>query len=385
MGRGIARWLVQHGARNLLLLSRCGPQTEEAKTLVNELIAQNINFAAPACDISNISMLEAVLGEISCTMPPVKGCIQATMVLRVRFSGMFEFSYSPFVRLTCTVQDTMFEQMQFDQWKDATWPKVQGSWNLHELLPSGLDFFIMLSSISGIMGNRGQANYAAGNTFMDALAHHRVSLGERSTSLNLGFFLSAGVVKETAALQNRYASDLPFTPVTEPQLHSLLAHYCDPSSQGLDHTTCQPVVGIGISDNVRRRGFESAYWLQKPEFQCLMAAETEGDNDSEATPKGHDQAIDFRTAESLSEANSIVTDALIKKLSKILVLSSEKELDANRAMASYGIDSLIAVEIRNWFSRELNVDMAIFDLLGGTTIAAVAAMAASKGFSRKDR
>ena len=117
----------------------------------------------------------------------------------------------------------MFEQMKLDQWKDAVWPKVQGSWNLHKLLPSGLDFFIMLSSISGIMGNRGQANYAAGNTFMDALAHHRVHSGERATSLNLGFFLSAGVVKESAALEKHYASGLPFTPVTESQLHSLLA------------------------------------------------------------------------------------------------------------------------------------------------------------------
>ena len=114
-----------------------------------------------------------------------------------------------------------------------------------------------------------------------------------------------------------------------------------------------------------------------------MAAETAGEEGSEAPTKGHEQNIDFRVAESLSEATSIVTDALIKKLSKILVLSSEKEVDANRAMASYGIDSLIAVEIRNWFSSELNVDMAIFNLLGGTTIAAVAAMAAGKGFSKR--
>lgn len=62
-------------------------------------------------------------------------------------------------------QDGVFENMVYDDWRTCTAPKIQGSWNLHELLPHSLDFFVMLASMSGVIGNPGQANYAAGNTF----------------------------------------------------------------------------------------------------------------------------------------------------------------------------------------------------------------------------
>jgi hypothetical protein len=75
--------MVKRGARNLILLSRSGLKTESAKTLVKDLAAQGAHIATPACDVANKSSLEAVLRNCTLTMPPVKGCIQAAMVLKV--------------------------------------------------------------------------------------------------------------------------------------------------------------------------------------------------------------------------------------------------------------------------------------------------------------
>ncbi|XHG07920.1 hypothetical protein AWENTII_011051 [Aspergillus wentii] len=359
LGRGISRWLVSRGARHLLLLSRSGPKSKDAQSLIKELTDQGATVVAPVCDITSQSAVEAVLGQLPCTMPPIKGCIQATMVLR----------------------DMMFEQMTFQQWEEAAAPKIQGSWNLHQLLPRGLDFFVMLSSISSIMGNRGQANYAAANTYMDGLAHYRTAMGEKAVSLNLGFFLSAGVVKETAALQDRYASDLLFRPVAEPELYAVLDYYCDPCREAPCDQTSQAIVGIGITKKLQERGLDAAYWLEKPAFKHLVAAES-GDASSSTSSSGTQISSDFAAADSLASASAIVTDALVAKLAKTLAVSKE-EFDVNKPMHSYGVDSLVAVELRNWFAKELKAEIAIFNMLGGATIANVGALAASKSFSGK--
>jgi hypothetical protein len=86
--------------------------------------------------------------------------------------------------------------MTVEDWYAAARPKVQASWNLHEALPKDLDFFILLSSSSGMVGNRGQANYCAGNSYQDALARHRVLIGLKATSLDLGTILSVGFIAE---------------------------------------------------------------------------------------------------------------------------------------------------------------------------------------------
>lgn len=260
----------------------------------------------------------------------------------------------------------MFEQMTHAQWTKAAAPKITGTWNLHELLPSGLDFFIMISSISSIMGNRGQANYAAANSFMDTLAHYRISQGERAASLNMGFFLSAGVVAQSASLRKRYASNLPFVPVTESELHALLSIHCSPS-----FPECQTILGLKTSPAVYKRNPDATYWLQKPAIRQILAADhsdgAEGDSSEHSSGNSN-----VSSAGSVEATAVIVMDLLSTKLSKALGIDKQ-ELSGKKPMHSYGIDSLVAVELRNWFSKELNVDMAIFDMLRGATIEAVVA------------
>lgn len=86
--------------------------------------------------------------------------------------------------------------MTFEQMTASIRPKVQGTRNLYEYFPKDLDFFLMLSSIAGIAGSRGQSNYAAGNTFQDAFAKYRAGQNLRATSINLGTVVGVGYIAE---------------------------------------------------------------------------------------------------------------------------------------------------------------------------------------------
>lgn len=85
-------------------------------------------------------------------------------------------------------------------------PKLDGSWNLHELPPADLDFFIMLSASNGAMGNAGQSNHASSNTFQDALARHRIANGQHGSSLALGLVQQVGYVAERSKLLDDFVT-----------------------------------------------------------------------------------------------------------------------------------------------------------------------------------
>lgn len=102
-------------------------------------------------------------------------------------------------------EDAILEYMTIEDWRSSIEPKVRGSWNLHELLPQGLDFFTYLSSLAGIVGSDGQANFAAGNTYIDALVRYHVASGQKAASLDLGWMESEGLVAESSALSTSIA------------------------------------------------------------------------------------------------------------------------------------------------------------------------------------
>lgn len=143
-----------------------------------------------------------------------------------------------------------FEDVSYEAWQAAVRPKVQGSWNLHNSMPRGLDFFIMLASMCGLAGNRGQANYGAGNTFQDALAHYRNSIGERATSLDLGLFTFTGRVARDAKIREKTLVVFPQQPVAEKEFHAVLDCYCNPTTCREMQLACQPCLGMHPRDNI---------------------------------------------------------------------------------------------------------------------------------------
>ncbi|KAI0805327.1 putative polyketide synthase [Xylaria sp. FL0064] len=362
LGRAICRWSVGRGARTLVLLSRSGgPKAPEAEDLVRQLRSQGVNVITPVCDISDASAVATALtSRASPSMPIIKGCIQASMVLR----------------------DAAFESMTYEAWHSSVASKVTGTWNLHEALPRGtLDFFVMLSSVASTCGTRGQANYAAGNAFQNALAHYRVGAGERATALGLGPFFDVGVLADddskSNSLRRRFIGAT--SGVTEAELLALLDYYCDPARPA-DPANCEPTV-MRFAPGVESSGNQLAYVMRKPMFRGIVAAAAasrEGTAASHNSNERIDLAHFFATTKpTAAEAARAVSEALATKLAAIMALS-RNEVDMAAPIQSFGMDSLVAVEIRNWLSKEVRADVAIFDILEATSVAALGASAVEK-------
>lgn len=277
--------------------------------------------------------------------------------------------------------------MTFSDWQASTQPKVQGSWNLHSLLPPGLEFFILLSSTCGTYGNPGQSNYAAGNTYQDALAQYRVSLGEKATAIDLGIVLSEGFVAENAHIMERLELVGVLDSLSLEELFALLDYYCDPDFKPASISDSQITTGISLPATIRARGGEIPSALQQPLFLNLhqidhSSSQPTNTNSQTTQDQIHDYKSLFTSAHSLVDAGHIVSVALGRKLSRILGIP-EESVGLNCRVDSYGVDSLAAVELRNWLSREMSADVAIFEILGGPTLMDVGLTTAAKSSFRK--
>ncbi|KJZ79056.1 hypothetical protein HIM_01829 [Hirsutella minnesotensis 3608] len=355
LGRAQAEFMVDHGARHLAFLSRSGTAKDEARELVAKLEAAGIETKVYAGDVADEKRLKDVIEDIRQSMPPIRGVIQGAMVL----------------------QDILFHKMTHEQWGVATRPKIKGSWALHELLlPEKLDFFILLSSLAGIVGNCSQANYAAGNTFQDALAHYRRSKGLPGLSLNLGVIKGVGYVAENlevAAAKHSRASLIPSVG-QEQFLHLLGCALAGTPNGNAEDTpmTNQLLVGAGSGGDreaMRRISEHSPDfpWLSTlSPFAYLEQLGVMADK-SGAGGNGHlegdlvRQVERLKQAKSVDEATSVVLEVLLGKIASIISMQMT-DIDTTKPISTYGVDSLVAVELRNWLASHLRSDMSVFEL-----------------------
>ena len=345
MGRSIASWLCDRGAKSLILLSRSGNTDPKVCTEVKKLRARGVAVECPICDITDLTALQSALKACS-HLHPIRGCIQGAMVLR----------------------DATFANMSFEQWSECTLPKVQGSRNLHHAMAGAdLDFFILLSSAGAIVGNGGQSNYAAGNTFQDSLARFRVSRGEKAISLNLGMILGGGYVAENDEVRARLVRNGELYPIHLEEFLAMLDYCCSPDLGLLSPDECQLVTGVTLPAQLRAEGKDVPLRLMQPLIRCLaqIPVRVSGKVQNEGT--GQSLVTAFREADNVNEAASVATEMLKSKISKLLGLQVQ-DVDGSSQLEHYGVDSLVAIELRNWISKEVGVDIAVFEILGGMTL-----------------
>lgn len=258
-------------------------------------------------------------------------------------------------------------------------PKVMGSWNLHQQLPCDLDFFIMFSSIAGVLGPVGQSNYAAGNTFMDALSRHRLSLGEKSISLNFSMMAANdGWSLENERLLKIFLQGSNILDMSQDEILAVMDHYCNKDSPN-ETNRAQLILGLEVPADAIRRGTELSGWMSEPTFLNLhqVTVEDSGEVGGSRQENSRDLCQDIQTAGSIDRAAEILAEAITARLCKILSISAE-ELDVTQPLHVYGVDSLIAVEIRNWFQQVLKADVAVFEILGGATTSTLGRSVAEK-------
>ncbi|KAF7560277.1 hypothetical protein G7046_g3869 [Stylonectria norvegica] len=352
LGREIISWMVDRGAKNLIVISRRGAVEDSAQALVADLqFREDINILAPACDITDKTALQAVVSSCLAQMPPIRGCIQASSVLN----------------------DTTFNDMTIGEWQRALGVKSTGSWNLWETLSSknadkSLDFFVMLSSMASIIGNPGQTNYAAGNSYQDALARYLSAQGHNSVALNVPMMNDAGMVATKPQLMD-YLFSIGWSHMSAQELIAAMDYYCHPIGKTTTASTqpAQVVPRLWLPQYSAAEGAIQPAWQREPRFNHMVLQNAINDP-SKNQDSGKGSTMNLLTAaKSAEEAALVVLDALLEKLSKILCIDTA-ELDSAKPMHAYGVDSLVAVELRTWMTKEIGSDVSVFEITGGQPI-----------------
>ncbi|KAI0906291.1 KR domain-containing protein [Ustulina deusta] len=280
-------------------------------------------------------------------MPPIKGCINAAMLL----------------------QDAVFENMTHSQWQRTIRSKVGTSWNLHQSLPDGLDFFNQLASLAGIYGSIAQANYASGCSFQDSLARYRIAHGQKAVSLDLGWMSTSGIIAENEEYQRQreHASDMH--KISDAELLALLDLYCDPMLPLLPESRSQILVSVKTpADQLEAGILEIGSAQRRPLFMGFSRchSETASSDGREETP-----AAMFKLATTPSGRAKFVIRGLTERLGHALSIDPA-DVDVSKDLSEYGVDSLMAVELRNWMATDFKATVTVFDIMGaGMDIASI--------------
>jgi acyl carrier protein len=272
------------------------------------------------------------------------------------------------MQLALVIKNALFANMTLDDvWTPSLKPKIDGTWNLHDLLPKDMDFFILYSSMVGVFGNEGQAAYGAASAFQDAFANYRNSIGLPAICIDLGMVTGVGYVAERSDLQ-RTLQERGFEGISEEECMAIIESAIVSPSR-TPKTDAAIMTGVGLVDFAKGGSSSTRPFYHTPKFSHFrrMALSTSSQasiDDGGAVGKVRDL---LKVATSFTDAVDIIVHAVLRKIGSLLMVSAE-DLDASKAMADYGMDSLVAVEMRNWITRDLEVTMPILELLGSGSI-----------------
>lgn len=268
--------------------------------------------------------------------------------------------------------------MTIEKWRSAADPKIQGSWNLHLHIPSDhLEFFIILSSMSAIIGNSAQANYCAGNSYADALAHYRHNLGLPATTLNVGLVTNASHFHAENTIEDylkKFGHLAPILVTLDELLVSLSAVMAGHTVNG---QPIPPQLLVGVSNRIQRHGDLHYLWPKDRKFDHRLQ-----ESDPHDEFLGLELEASLRASKSVSEALVVVEDSLRKSVAASITALPE-DIDVGRPLHSFGgmgnlsfmvhlnnvlltcliVDSLKAIEVRNWIEHEFKCNVSVFDII----------------------
>ena len=333
LGMQAARWLIDRGARHLLLLGRTGA-SPETQAVLDGWRAEGVEVATAQADVTRLDDLRQVLAERGPSAPPLRGVLHTAGVL----------------------DDGVLLQLDRERFARALAPKVQGAWNLHEATRDApLDFFVLFSSVSCLLGSPGQGNYAAGNAFLDALAHYRRGLGLPALSVNWGPWAGAGMAAggrggATPPLQSRGIEALPPDGAFR-VLERLLA-------------SDAPQVAVQSVDWARLLSF---YPAGAPSLLRDLA---------DAAPKEGKSGGRLREqllAAPASERAALLEGYLIGQLARVMQTEPER-IDPRAPLNALGLDSLMVIELKNLLESDTGVVLPITRFLEGPSLVQLAAL-----------
>ncbi|HEY9405351.1 MAG TPA: SDR family NAD(P)-dependent oxidoreductase [Pyrinomonadaceae bacterium] len=315
LGLHAAEWLVNHGARNLMLVSRhsARPETSERLARLQDAGAQ---VTIRQADVSDRKQVAELFAEFSKTLPPLRGIIHA--------AGIFD--------------DGSLQELTAARFATVLSPKVAGAWHLHEQsrdLP--LDFFVAYSSAASLFGSAGQANYVSANAFLDALAAARRAEQLPAVSINWGGWAEIGHAARIGArsfLHNRGIGLL--TPAQ--------------GAAALERALSCGHSQLGVVPVDWGRFFEAQHSVS-PLFAVL--AQSRGQSNGAPTIDDTPGILDSLESKSPKEVNAWLRQHVAQQVAAVLGLESADEVSDSRTFIQMGMDSLTSIELKNRLQKGL--------------------------------
>jgi acyl transferase domain-containing protein/acyl carrier protein len=334
-GLEVAHWLVQQGVRHLVLIGRSGAATVAARQAVQHLERQGAQVTVMQADVGQRAQVERVLHTIRTTLPPLRGVFHAAMVLA----------------------DATLAQLTREQVDQIMLPKALGAWHLHELTQTDtLDCFVLFSSISALVGNPGQASYAAANAFLDGLAHARHTQGLPALSINWGALHTVGVLardENTASYLARLGIEA-LAPAEATQALGLLLTRPAAAQMGV----------MRVNWSVWAQGAVAS--ARAPRYEHLLA--TAAADTTEA-----DTSVRSVLLTTIPEERGAVAEAFVCTLVSRIVRLPADRIDPQLGLDRLGIDSLLAVELAHAIKADSGIDVPTMLIVQGIPISQLAA------------
>jgi len=311
-GLETAKWLVERGARHLALVGRKGAADEKSKAVLEGFTRRGVKVLAEPCDISDQRAVEKLFEKIHATMPPVAGVMHAAMVL----------------------DDAVITGLDEERFARVFAPKVTGAENL-DLVTRGLplDYFLLFSSVTTLMGNPGQGNYVAANAYMEGLARRRRREGLPALAIGWGPITDVGVVARNERLQSNLQKLTGVSGLKVREALDLMAQALQQPGDSAD------LAVMTISPNEGSFNVERLAVLKSPTYAAMVRSGSDQTNEA--------GRIDLRAlakTESLDSLRRKVSDIMVTQLARVLH-SREEDISRVRTLGEIGLDSLMAIEL----------------------------------------
>ncbi|KAK8110195.1 Nonribosomal peptide synthetase 14 [Apiospora kogelbergensis] len=359
LGRSILTWMAYHGAQHLVVFSPSAGTLPEHQQFVEELAEMGCELLCFAGDVGDRNFVSDILTAIA-GIGPIKGVLQLAMVLR----------------------DTGFLNMDHDAWTAATRPKIQGTMNLHELLPRDLEFFIMCGSTGGTLGAYGQSNYAAANAYLDAFLHFRHAQGLPATVLDIAAIGDIGYVAANKNVAERlgravagFMVEAEFLQCLQLAVERSSARYVGAASAATKSTTVAFVepsqlvlyndTALALADPRNTASFRRdprlAVFRHSQGAAGLLGGGAGGGAGSEGLRSflgslaGEPERLDAPAAA------AFLAEEIARRVFAFL-MRDDAVIDTSQTLSAMGADSLVAIEIRNWWKQTLNIEITVLEL-----------------------
>lgn len=342
-----ARFLVERGARHLVLTSRTGKPNESAAAAIAGLREAGAEVVVEAADLTDRDALTALFARIERTMPPLKGVLHTAMV----------------------IDDALFPNLDAARIEAVMAPKITGAANLDRLTRAiELDFFVLYSSATTLIGNPGQTAYVAANAYLEGLARARRAAGLPAVAIAWGAIGDAGYLARNLATNEMLATRLGKQTLTARAALEGLGLV-------LDAAPDEAVLAFARIDWAAAR-------RELPIMATPLATEVATSGaDTAADGMADGQLIAMIQGLDHAQAQKIVVDLLAGEISRILRLPAE-EIDPSRPLTEIGMDSLMALELRMAAEQKLGVDIPLLSLANGATLGDIARRIVEKALAR---